>query len=89
MNINNVVLVGKYKCIDKIKDECSIVYILINDEEGEIIIPIYINNLIAEQIKDKCNTESLIGVKGRIYIKSNKICIIAVKISLLLLNTNN
>lgn len=55
MNINNVVLVGKFNCIDKIEDECSILNINIDDDEGEMIVPIYLNNLIAKQIKENCN----------------------------------
>ena len=51
MNINNVVLVGKFNCIDKIEDECSILNINIDDDKGEMIVPIYLNNLIAKQMQ--------------------------------------
>lgn len=88
MNINNVVLVGKFNCIDKIEYECSILNINIDDDEGKMIVPIYLNNLIAKQIKENCNAGSVIGIKGKTYIKNNNVCIIAAKISLLL-NTND
>lgn len=88
MNINNVVLVGKFNCIDKIEDECSILNINIDDDEGKMIVSIYLNNLIVKQIKENCNAESVIGIKDKIYIKNNNVCIIATKISLLL-NTND
>ena len=88
MNTNNVVLVGKFNCIDKIKDECSILNINIDDDEGKMIVPIYLNDLIAKQIKGNCNAGSVIGIKGKTYIKNNNVCIIATKISLLL-NTND
>lgn len=88
MNINNVVLVGKFNCIDKIEVECSILNINIDDDEGKMIVPIYLNNLIAKQIKENCNAGSVIGIKGKTYIKNNNVCIIAAKISLLL-NTND
>ena len=88
MNTNNVVLVGKFNCIDKIDDECFILNINIDDDEGKMIVPIYLNNLIAKQIKANCNAGSVIGIKGKTYIKNNNVCIIATKISLLL-NTND
>lgn len=89
MNINTVVLVGKFECIDKIEDEFSILNININidDDEGDVIVPIYLNNSIANQIKENCNAGSVIGIKGKTYIKNNNVCIIATKISLLV-NTN-
>lgn len=88
MNINNAVLVGKFNCIDKIEDECSILNINLDDDERKIIVPIYLNNLIAKQIKKNYNAGSVIGIKGKTYIKNNNVCIIATKISLLL-NTND
>ena len=88
MNINNAVLVGKFNCIDKIEDECSILNINLDDDERKIIVPIYLNNLIAKQIKKNYNAGSVIGIKRKTYIKNNNVCIIANKISLLL-NTND
>lgn len=43
MNINNVVLVGKFNCIDKIEDECSILNINIDDDEGKMIDRSYLS----------------------------------------------
>lgn len=83
MNINTVVLVGKFECIDKIEDEFSILNINIDDVEGDVIVPIYLNNSIVSQIEENCNAGSVIGIKGKTYIKNNNVCIIATKISLL------
>ena len=88
MIINNVVIVGKFKCIDKKDDEYFILNIVINDDKRIITIPIYLSSLIAKHIKENCSTESIIGIKGKVNIKNNNICIIATKISLLINNSN-
>lgn len=69
MNINNVVLAGKFNCIDIIEDECFILNINLGDDEGKMIVSIYLNNLIAKQIKENCNTGSVIGIKGKLILK--------------------
>lgn len=92
---NNVWLIGRLQEeIKDIKDEsgrkiCSINLIVTRNyknADGEYesdIIPIRLYNMMCDKAKESCHKGDLIGIKGRIQIKDNKMIIIADKITYL------
>ena len=66
-----------------IDDNVSCLVIVINDEDGDLTIPIIISTTIANKLKNNCDEDSLIGIKGKIDADENGLIIKAEKISFL------
>ena len=57
--------------------------IVINDEDGDLTIPIIISTTIANKLKNNCEEDSLIGIKGKIDADEHDLIIRADKLSFL------
>lgn len=80
--LNRCLLLGRYRSTTIIDDNVSCLVIVINDEDGDLTIPI-ITRDIAHKIINNCEDDSLIGIKGKIDADENGLIIRAEKISFL------
>lgn len=69
--LNRCLLLGRYRSITIIDDSVSCLVIVVNDEDGDLIIPIITSTDIAKKITNNCEYNSLIGIKGRIDADEN------------------
>ena len=81
--LNRCLLLGRYRSTTIIDDNVSCLVIVINDEGGDLTIPIITNTDIAHKIINNCEDDSLIGIKGKIDADENGLIIRAEKISFL------
>lgn len=81
--LNICLLLGRYRSTTIIDDNVSCLVIVINDEDGDLIIPIITSTDIAHKIINNCEDDSLIGIKGKIDAFENGLIIRAEKISFL------
>ena len=81
--LNRCLLLGRYKSTTIIDDNISCLVIVINDEDGDLTIPIITNTDVAKKITNSCEEDSLIGIKGKIDADENGLIIRAEKISFL------
>lgn len=64
--LNRCLLLGRYSSITIIDDNVSCLIIVINDEDGDLTIPIITSTDVAKKITNSCEEDSLIGIKGKI-----------------------
>lgn len=81
--LNRCFLLGRYRSITIIDDNVSCLVIVINDEDGDIIIPIITSTDVSKKIINNCEDDSLIGIKGKIDADENGLIIRAEKLSFL------
>ena len=81
--LNRCLLLGRYRSATIIDDNVSCLVIVINDEDGDLTIPIITSTNIANKIINNCEEDSLIGIKGKIDADENGLIIRAEKISFL------
>lgn len=81
--LNRCLLLGRYKSTTIIDDNVSCLVIVVNDEDGDLTIPIITSTNIANKIINNCEEDSLIGIKGKIDADENGLIIRAEKISFL------
>lgn len=81
--LNRCLLLGKYRSTTIIDDNVSCLVIVINDENGDLTIPIITSTDVANKIINNCEEDSLIGIKGKIDADENGLIIRAEKISFL------
>ena len=81
--LNRCLLLGKYRSITIIDDNISCLVIVINDEDGDLTIPIITSIDVAKKIINSCEEDSLVGIKGKIDADENGLIIKADKISFL------
>lgn len=81
--INRCLLLGRYRWTTIIDDNISCLVIVINDEDGDLTIPIITSTDVAKKIINNCEDVSLIGIKGKIDVDENILIIRANKISIL------
>ena len=81
--LNRCLLLGRYRSATIIDDNVSCLVIVINDEDGDLTIPIITSTNIANKIINNCEEDSLIGIKGKIDAEENGLIIRAEKISFL------
>lgn len=82
-HLNRCLLLERYRSITIIDDNVSCLIIVINDEDGDLTIPIITSTDIANKIINSCEDDSLIGIKGKIDADENGLIIRAEKISFL------
>lgn len=81
--LNRCLLLGRYSSITIIDDNVSCLIIVINDEDGDLTIPIITSTDVAKKITNSCEEDSLIGIKGKIDADEHGLIIRAEKISFL------
>lgn len=81
--LNRCLLLGRYRSITIIDDNISCLVIIINDEDGDLTIPIITSTDVAKKIINSCEEDSLVGIKGKIDADENGLIIKADKISFL------
>ena len=81
--LNRCLLLGRYRSITIIDDNISCLVIVINDEDGDLTIPIITSTDVAKKIINSCEEDSLIGIKGKIDADENGLIIKTDKISFL------
>ena len=81
--LNRCLLLGRYRSITIIDDNISCLVIVINDEDGDLTIPIITSTDVAKKIINSCEEDSLVGIKGKIDADENVLIIKAYKISFL------
>lgn len=81
--LNRCLLLGRYRSITIIDDNVSCLVIVINDEDGDLTIPIITSTDVAKKIINSCEEDSLVGIKGKIDADENGLIIKADKISFL------
>ena len=81
--LNRCLLLGRYRSTTIIDDNISCLVIVINDEDGDLTIPIITSTDVAKKITNSCEEDSLIGIKGKIDADENGLIIKAEKISFL------
>ena len=81
--LNRCLLLGRYKSTTIIDDNISCLVIVINDEDGDLTIPIITSTDVAKKITNSCEEDSLIGIKRKIDADENGLIIKAEKISFL------
>ena len=81
--LNRCLLLGRYRSTTIIDDNISCLVIVINDEDGDLTIPIITSTDVANKIINICEEDSLIGIKGKINADENGLIIRAEKISFL------
>lgn len=81
--LNRCLLFEWYRSITIIDDNISCLVIVINDEDGDLTIPIITSTNVAKKIINNCEEDSLIGIKGKIDVDDNGLIIRAEKISFL------
>lgn len=81
--LNRCLLLGRFRSITIIDDNVSCLVIVINDEGGDLTIPIIISTDVAKKITNSCEDDSLIGIKGKIDADEHGLIIRAERISFL------
>ena len=81
--LNRCLLLGRYRSTTIIDDNVSCLVIVINDEDGDLTIPIFTSTDVAKKTINNCEDDSLIGIKGKIDADENGLIIRAEKISFL------
>ena len=81
--LNRCLLLGRYRSTTISDDNVSCLVIVINDEDGDLTIPIITSTDVAKKITNSCEEDSLIGIKGKINADENGLIIRAEKISFL------
>ena len=81
--LNRCLLLGRYRSTTIIDDKVSCLVIVINDEDGDLTIPIITSTDVANKIINTCEEDSLIGIKGKIDADEHGLIIKAEKISFL------
>ena len=81
--LNRCLLLGRYRSIKIIDDNVSCLVIVVNEEDGDITIPIITSTDVAKKIINNCEDDSLIGIKGKIDADENGLIIRAERISFL------
>ena len=81
--LNRCLLLGRYRSTTIIDDNVSFLVIGVNDEYGDLTIPIITSTDVAKKITNSCEEDSLIGIKGKINADENGLIIRAEKISFL------
>ena len=81
--LNRCLLLGRFRSVTIIDDNVSCLVIIINDEDGDLTIPIITSTDVAKKITNSCEEDSLIGIKGKINADENGLIIRAEKISFL------
>ena len=81
--LNRCLLLGRYRSITIIDDNISCLVIVINDEDGDLTIPIITSTDVAKKIINSCEEDSLVGIKGKIDVDENGLIIKADKKSFL------
>ena len=81
--LNICILLGRYHDVTIIDDKLSCLVLVVNDDDGDITIPVFIGTEIANQILKSCNLHDLIGIKGKIDADENGLIIKAIKITFL------
>lgn len=81
--LNNCILLGRYRDVTIIDDNLSCLVLIINDDDGDITIPVFIRTEVANHILTRCNPHALIGIKGKIDADENGLIIKAIKITFL------
>ena len=81
--LNRCLLLGRFRSVTIIDDNVSCLVIIINDEDGDLTIPIITSTDVAKKITNSCEEDSLIGIKGKIDADENGLIIKAEKISFL------
>ena len=77
--LNGCLPLGRYRSITIIDDNVSCLIIVINDEDGNITIPIITSPDIANKIINNCKDDFLIAIKGKIDSDENGLIIRAEK----------
>lgn len=86
--LNNCILLGRYRDVTIIDDNLSCLVLAVNDDDGDITIPVFIGTEVAKQILKSCNPRDLIGIKGKIDADENGLIIKAIKITFLSTKSN-
>lgn len=81
--LNRCLLLGRYRSTTIIDDNVSCLVIVINDEDGDLTIPIITSTDVAKKITNSCEEDSLIGIKGKIDDDEHGLIIRAERISFL------
>ena len=81
--LNRCLLLGRFRSVTIIDDNVSCLVIIINDEDGDLTIPIITSTDVAKKITNSCEEDSLIGIKGKIDADEHGLIIKAEKISFL------
>lgn len=81
--LNRCLLLERYRSITIIDDNISCLVIVINDEDGDLTIPIITSTDVAKKIINSCEKDSLVGIKGKMDADENGLIIEADKISFL------
>lgn len=81
--LNRCLLLGRYRSITIIDDNVSCLVIIVNDENGDLTIPIITSTDVAKKIINSCEEDSLVGIKGKIDVDKHGLIIKADKISFL------
>ena len=81
--LNRCLLLGRYRSTTIIDDNVSCLVIIINDEDGDLTIPIITSTDVAKKITNSCEEDSLIGIKGKIDADEHGLIIRAERISFL------
>lgn len=81
--LNNCILLGRYRDVTIIDDRLSCLVLVVNDNNGDITIPVFIGTEVANQILKRYNPHDLIGIKGKIDADENGLIIKTIKITFL------
>lgn len=81
--LNRCLLLGRFRSVTIIDDNVSCLVIVINDEDGDLTIPIITSTDVAKKITNSCEEDSLIGIKGKIDDDEHGLIIRAERISFL------
>ena len=81
--LNRCLLLGRYRSTTIIDDNVSCIVIVINDEDGDLTIPIITSTDVVKKITNSCEEDSLIGIKGTIDADEHSLIIKAERISFL------
>ena len=81
--LNRYLLLRRYRSTTIIDDNVSWLVVVINEEDGDLTIPIITSTDVAHKIINNCEDDSLIGIKGKIDADENGLIIRAEKISFL------
>lgn len=73
--LNRCLLLRRYRLTTIIYDNVSCLVIVINDEDGDLTIPIITSTDVANKVINTCEDNSLIGIKGNIDADENGLII--------------
>ncbi len=74
---------GRYRFITIIDDNVSCLVIIVNDENGDLTIPIITSADVAKKIINNCEEDSLMAIKGKIDADEHGLIIKADRLSFL------